>query len=401
MSATVFKTPGLIDIRAFTHFGVNSKPNSTSPIGYFGTGLKYAVAVLVRERIPVTLFIGQTEYEFYAKEEEFRDKTFAFVRMRKRRGLLSKWTYHELPFTTELGKNWELWQVFRELHANTLDESGETVIWTSPQLEGAELGRMIGGDNTHIIVYGDKFIDEGFRKKDEIFLPDGLKVHETTEIVQVLDRPSKAVYYRGLRVHDLKEESKFTYNILTKIDLTEDRTAKSAWQIDSVIEQYMATQAPKETVKRALNYAYRGRSYESRLSFDTYFIPSTAYTEAIEETPAEQLPASAKQYRERQAPRPPTPEINDEAWRIIIEGVQKEWLQALEQDIQGVQPVLERALASWAEKFNRPLEVDMWEKFKADMKRVVDPEMHEVRSSRESFDPIYPFGAPKGDEVPF
>ena len=30
----------------------------------------------------------------------------------------------QLPFTTELGKNWEVWQAYRELHSNTLDESG-------------------------------------------------------------------------------------------------------------------------------------------------------------------------------------------------------------------------------------------------------------------------------------
>jgi hypothetical protein len=356
MSATVFKTPGLIDIRAFTHFGVNSKPNSTSPIGYFGTGLKYAIAVLVRERIPVTLFIGQTEYEFYAKEEEFRDKTFAFVRMRKRKGLLSKWTYHELPFTTELGKNWELWQVFRELHANTLDEDGQTYIFDRTEFDALER------ETTRIIVDGQRFIDEGFRKKDEIFLPDGYKVHEVLDHVQIIDRPSKHIYYRGLRVHDLKEESKFTYNILRKIDLTEDRTAKSSWEVENVIEQYMATQAPKETIKRALGYAYRGKSYESRLSFDTYYIPSTAFTEAIEETPAEQLPASAKQYRERQAPRPPTPEINDEGWRVLCEAFKAEWTKSIEGDPDAVQPYLEGLLATLSVKFDRPIEDKFWEK---------------------------------------
>ena len=54
----VHSTPGLIDLRAFTTFGVNSKPNSKNPIGYFGTGLKYAVAVLARHKCPVTVWIG-------------------------------------------------------------------------------------------------------------------------------------------------------------------------------------------------------------------------------------------------------------------------------------------------------------------------------------------------------
>jgi hypothetical protein len=47
MTSLVFRTPGVLDLRALTTFGMSSKPNSTSPIGIFGTGLKYAVAVMV------------------------------------------------------------------------------------------------------------------------------------------------------------------------------------------------------------------------------------------------------------------------------------------------------------------------------------------------------------------
>lgn len=34
----VFKTPGHIPLEAFTTFGINSKPNSLNPIGFFGSG---------------------------------------------------------------------------------------------------------------------------------------------------------------------------------------------------------------------------------------------------------------------------------------------------------------------------------------------------------------------------
>jgi hypothetical protein len=37
MSAVVFETPGLIDMRAFTMMGMSAKPATQSPIGYLFT----------------------------------------------------------------------------------------------------------------------------------------------------------------------------------------------------------------------------------------------------------------------------------------------------------------------------------------------------------------------------
>jgi hypothetical protein len=40
-----FCTPGLIDLEAVFTFGVHAK-ETENPIGYFGTGLKYAIVTL-------------------------------------------------------------------------------------------------------------------------------------------------------------------------------------------------------------------------------------------------------------------------------------------------------------------------------------------------------------------
>lgn len=44
MKSYIFKNAGVIDPRAIATFGVSSKEGA-SPIGFFGTGLKYAVGV--------------------------------------------------------------------------------------------------------------------------------------------------------------------------------------------------------------------------------------------------------------------------------------------------------------------------------------------------------------------
>ena len=51
MATVHFITPTDLPLDAFTTFGVNHKPNTDSPIGYFGTGLKYVVAIVARQKV--------------------------------------------------------------------------------------------------------------------------------------------------------------------------------------------------------------------------------------------------------------------------------------------------------------------------------------------------------------
>ena len=105
-----FKTPGRIPLEAFSTFGINVK-KSNDPIGRFGTGLKYAVAVILRLGGTIEFWVDGVHHIFYLKEDKFRGESFDFIRMKKEKGLLSKvgWEYTKLPFTTELGKDWQLW----------------------------------------------------------------------------------------------------------------------------------------------------------------------------------------------------------------------------------------------------------------------------------------------------
>ena len=67
--AVAFRTPGLIPIEAFTSTGVNVKIHD-NPIGHFGTGLKYAVAVLLREAgasVPFEIVVGAPGTPAYAE----------------------------------------------------------------------------------------------------------------------------------------------------------------------------------------------------------------------------------------------------------------------------------------------------------------------------------------------
>jgi len=268
----VHVTPGLLDIRSFTVLGLHAKPNTDKPIGKFGSGLKYAVATLTRLGCRVQVFIGGVEYEFYTKPADFRGVEFRQLMMRKRKGLLSKWTYTELPFTTEFGKFWKVWQAYRELESNTRDEGGQTYLVES--FSGVNADNM-----TAIVVTGEPY-EEAYKSRDKVFLPQALTKREGDAEVEVFNEPSKHLYWRGIRIYDLDKPSIYTYNILANVDITEDRTLKYLFQAYQHIAAYVARSNDERMISAVVSA--KDEYFESKLDFDyAYTSPSAQFNEVI------------------------------------------------------------------------------------------------------------------------
>ena len=273
--SVVHVTPGLLDIRAFTILGLHAKPKTNAPIGKFGSGLKYAVAALLRLGCKVQVFIGETEYEFYTKLSDFRGGEFSQLMMKKRHPSLLSWRGHTtLPFTTEFGKFWKPWQAYRELESNTRDEGGETFFdvvvparnWAKP-------------DTTTIVVSGEPY-EEAYRNRDQVFLPEALTKREGDENVQVFNEPSKHLYWRGIRIYDLDKPTIYTYNILSDIEITEDRTLKYMFQAHQAIAAFVA----KSKDERFINAVVSAKDgqFEAKLDFDyAYTSPSAQFNEVM------------------------------------------------------------------------------------------------------------------------
>lgn len=271
----VHSTPGLLDIRAITTFGLHAKPGSTTPIGKFGTGLKYAIATLLRLGCRIQLFIGDVEYEFYTKKSDFRGSEFEQVYMKKRRGILSKWQSVELPFTIDHGKFWVAWQAFRELHSNTLDEGGETY-----SVDKGTDG-LYTSDRTIFVITGEAY-EKAYHDRDEIFLPESLTKREGNETVQVFNNPSNYLYWRGIRVMDLEKPSVYTYNLLSDLELTEDRTLKYMFQAQSLIAGYVATSADEKLINSVVS-ADAEKHFEGRLDWDySGKTPSSVFQDIVD-----------------------------------------------------------------------------------------------------------------------
>ncbi len=230
----VFRNPGLIDLRAIKAFGVSVKPGTDTPIGQFGSGLKMALALLLRTDHRITLFRGLDRYVFGTKLVNIRGKDFDFVTMTGPAG------EEELPFNTHTAFQWKVWQGFRELHSNVLDEKGGTFAFS-----GAYEPRA---DETAILVEGDE-MERAYAERDLIFLSSRPFIE--AERCTVHDGVSTWGFYRGIRVIELRQPSLFTYN-LRNATLTEDRTLTSASDLEWAAIDAIARSTDEDFTRRAI-----------------------------------------------------------------------------------------------------------------------------------------------------
>jgi len=252
----IFENDGLIDKRSITTFGISSK-ETDSAIGYFGTGLKYAIAVLLRENISITICVGDERLCFTKEREAVRVDEFDFIYMNGER----------LAFTTELGKTWELWQAFREIYSNCLDESG--TIYEARSFSAKE-------ECTVISVEGSAFADIFYNKNDiflessPIYSKNGIEVHSGE---------GKYLFYKGVRVAELVTPTIYTYNIKTHITLTEDRTIKYIQTAFQKISELAITCGDESIIKSICTASKRFAEHD--LDFDWSYEPSHEFLTVV------------------------------------------------------------------------------------------------------------------------
>jgi len=288
---------GLIPMEAVTTMGVSVKEGE-NPIGFFGTGLKYAIAGLLRTSHKITIWRGLDRYDFAAEKAEVRGKEFDFIRMTGPDGS------ERLGFTTHLGAHWETWQVFRELYANCLDEGGELAFAAIEPQEG----------HTTIRVTGGAFADAA-RERSRFFLQS--KPLYSGALVDIHPGASAGLYYRGVLVAKLPEAGAHTYNLTYESTLTEDRTLRDLGYCLGHVAYTLANCGDRDVLKAAL----LSRGIERQLTFHD---PCEAFAEVALELAEKQGVASvngaalkaAEKWAQREA-RGATVSLNERERREI------------------------------------------------------------------------------------
>ncbi len=268
MSSIVFQNPGLIDLRAVTTMGLNAKPGIDNPIGFFGTGLKFAIATILRLDGTISIYRGTERTTFFTRKEAFRDKEFSFIMMENKEGVTS------LGITTELGKTWEAWMAIRELESNVRDEKGRS--W----LESDRFG-VYEADQTTIVVTGAALV-EAYAKLDDVFVATPVKGGSNRLQVREQGRTNKTnCYYRGILAANWSKQPLFRYNLMCSMVLTEDRTIKHTWLIDIEVRNFFMTDCKDKEMLAEVLMAPE-HCMEAALDFDVDLVPSDEFCEVVD-----------------------------------------------------------------------------------------------------------------------
>lgn len=228
----IFRNPGLIDMDAALTMGVSVKEGE-GPIGYFGTGLKFAVATVLRLGGSVVLWRGTDRHEFTGEATTIRGQEFTMVCLDGQR----------LGFTTQLGRNWEPWMAYREFASNCRDEGGE-VIKASASAVICDTHKV---GHTTFCVTG---LDGVWPERGTILLES--EPLAENDFMEVHPGASQFVFYRGVRIATAPRPLLFSYNLKGNLELTEDRTAKTWFYVELALEKGLAALEDEQLIRQTL-----------------------------------------------------------------------------------------------------------------------------------------------------
>lgn len=224
-SKVFFYNPGYFDPVAMVTVGVNVKENDNS-IGRFGTGFKYAVAIVLRLGGTIEVKTrdpeGNTHYfKFETQRKAIRGKDFDVVHV------------NDIPagFTTHYGIGWEPWMAYRELFCNAKDEGGGVKVLEYQQ----EVSELMAANDTVITVDCAKIV-QAHMNRDQYFLDtDNMRKAEEMYQLDIYNTPSANIYYQGVAVASFDKPALKSYNFRAGVDITEDRMAKNKTWLLNVI----------------------------------------------------------------------------------------------------------------------------------------------------------------------
>ena len=245
----IFTNPSLIDLDAALLMGVNAKTEE-SPIGWFGTGLKFAIATLLRNNCSVTLYRDGEPFVFHSEPFETRGKAFSRVLMNDQR----------LGFTTDLGRSWKPWQAYRELYSNAKDEQGKTRAIQADMLENYTIAGC-----TVIAVEGDA-IEQAHATRDEFLLNTAPLIDLPT--IALHHGSGNSVFYRGIRVAEVAQPTLYRYNIKHAVELTEDRTLAAWYKLNILCVSMLNELMDADRADVVKEFVLAKGTWEAKADFD-------------------------------------------------------------------------------------------------------------------------------------
>ena len=250
----LIQNDGEIETNSFELIGASTKRNDNTKIGFFGSGLKYSIAYMMRNDIKFRIFSGNTEVLFTTVSDTLKGQNFDRICINGK----------TTSFTVTMGPTWkEDWFVLREIYCNALDENGCQIIKETHDINTSE-------GKTRIYIEQTDKLKELCDNWDSYFSDEREPLFETESVytsslgsgdfdgsteqkVKVFSKTNGVLFRKGIRVYDSKNLM-YDYGV-EFVAINEDRTASSAYALDYCLCSIVAAMPDEEYVKNVLRSA--------------------------------------------------------------------------------------------------------------------------------------------------
>lgn len=254
------QSQGEIEIEAFTLIGASSKRGDSTKIGYFGSGLKYSIASLIRNEIPFKVFQGEKEVIFSKTAKGFRGEDYQVITVN---GVETSLT------TTMGGKDWDLpFAPIREIYSNAIDEDENAILTKSDDLIGY-------AEKTTIYICFNENVKHFYENFNLYFCNKNPNVLYTNQYATAYPQTQEGdlrLFRKGiLCLHDEKVKALYSYNS-NNFDINESRVLSNNYgaliQVSAFWKKCDNTLLIQSLVKNLAGG--NAGFYEHNLNFATY-----------------------------------------------------------------------------------------------------------------------------------
>lgn len=241
---------GEIDVNALILMGGSTKRGSESAIGYFGSGNKYSLALLIKREICFKIYSGLQELVVATKPVKFRDKAFDQILINGQ----------DTSLTTDMGPQWDSWMAVREFVSNSIDEGEHNIVSCTEDINAKE-------GYTRIYVEHCPQIVEVIQNWDKYFAFD--RIDTLVEIADTgkvfpnnTDKHSLLLYRKGIQCYwQEKTRTLFSYD-LSKFVINESRVISDVYDSKRAVCTFLVNYATTEVAKKILKHAFVEESGE-------------------------------------------------------------------------------------------------------------------------------------------
>lgn len=240
----LFVNDGEIPVNAFKLLGASSKRGDSSKIGFYGTGLKYAIALMLREDIPFKIYSGKSEIKIGKRATKFLDQKIDVMTVNG----------EKTSITLDAGIDWQPWFAIREVYSNTIDEGGSMKV-------GADIEPEQGKTKVYIDLTSEKLKDI-FNNWNDYFTTSRVmqeKLANGNILPKLPSNPYFTVFRKGIRAYNNKSHSLFDYD-LRDLEINESRVAKYSWETEQGASKLLA----KSTLETILQFIHLGAHTETK-----------------------------------------------------------------------------------------------------------------------------------------